>query len=159
MNNPTHTHEGQSMPVPPNQNGSVQEVASNGDVTSLADGRKRLVILESPFAGDIELNVRYARAALRDCLLRGESPLASHLLFTQPGVLDDLNTVERRLGIEAGLAWGIHAHATVVYRDLGVSPGMKLGIARAVIEGRPVEYRSLHDWADLPVEKQLSGVG
>ena len=28
----------------------------------------RLVIVESPYAGDVELNIRYARACLRDCL-------------------------------------------------------------------------------------------
>ena len=33
----------------------------------------RLVILESPYAGDIERNVAYARACLRDSLLRGEA--------------------------------------------------------------------------------------
>ena len=47
------------------------------------------VIIESPFAGDVDRNLRYARAAMRDCLLRGESPYASHLLYTQPGVLND----------------------------------------------------------------------
>ena len=40
----------------------------------------RRVIVESPYAGDIETNVAYARAALRDCLSRGEAPIASHLL-------------------------------------------------------------------------------
>lgn len=63
----------------------------------------RLVVLESPYAGDVERNVRYARAAVRDCLDRGEAPIASHLLYTQPGVLDDLVPAERAMGIEAGL--------------------------------------------------------
>lgn len=45
----------------------------------------RRVVLESPFAGDVERNVRYAKACIRDCLSRGEAPIASHLLFTQPG--------------------------------------------------------------------------
>jgi hypothetical protein len=45
----------------------------------------RRVIIESPYSGDVETNVAYARAALRDCLSRGEAPLASHLLYTQPG--------------------------------------------------------------------------
>ena len=49
----------------------------------------KLVILESPFAGDVKRNTAYARAALRDSLLRGEAPIASHLLYTQDGVLDD----------------------------------------------------------------------
>ena len=32
----------------------------------------RLVILESPYAGDVPANVAYARACLRDSLMRGE---------------------------------------------------------------------------------------
>lgn len=103
----------------------------------------RLVIVESPFAGDVERNTRYARAALRDCLLRGEAPLASHLLYTQPGVLDDNDPTQRAMGIEAGLVWGECAEATIVYTDLGVSRGMHQGVTRAESSGRPVEYRSL----------------
>ena len=65
----------------------------------------RRVIVESPYAGDIERNLAYARAGIRDCLKRGEAPIASHLLYTQPGILDDDDGEERQLGIEAGLAW------------------------------------------------------
>lgn len=103
----------------------------------------RRVILESPYAGDVWQNVYYARAALRDSLFRGEAPIASHLLYTQPGVLDDADPDERALGIDAGLAWGVEAAATVVYVDLGISSGMKYGIRRAEREGRPVEYRNI----------------
>jgi hypothetical protein len=103
----------------------------------------RRVILESPYAGDLEANVHYARTALRDSLLRGEAPIASHLLYTQPGVLDDADPLEREIGINAGLAWGAEAEATVVYTDRGISRGMKYGIERAEREGRPIEYRSL----------------
>jgi len=105
----------------------------------------RLVILESPYNGDVERNKQYARAALRDSLKRGEAPLASHLLYTQPGVLRDDDVVERAMGIAAGLAWGRHAEATVVYQDLGISPGMWQGIERAEREGRPVERRNLQE--------------
>lgn len=103
----------------------------------------RLVILESPYAGDVEANVAYARACMADCLRRGEAPLASHLLYTQPGVLDDDQPEERALGIAAGLAWGRCADATVVYVDRGISTGMAEGMRRADAEGRPVEQRSL----------------
>lgn len=105
----------------------------------------RRVILESPYAGDVEANVAYARAALRDSLTRGEAPIASHLLYTQPGVLDDTDPDERAMGIEAGLAWGCEAAATVVYADRGVSRGMRYGIERAEAEGRVVEFRWLED--------------
>ncbi|MEK7414304.1 MAG: hypothetical protein AAB263_13395, partial [Planctomycetota bacterium] len=79
----------------------------------------RLVIVESPYAGDVERNVTYARAALADCLARGEAPIASHLLYTQPGVLDDLIPEQRTQGIQAGLAWARVADAAVFYVDHG----------------------------------------
>ncbi len=103
----------------------------------------RLVIIESPFAGDVESNVEYARACVRDSLTRGEAPIASHLLYTQPGILRDDNPAERQWGIDAGLAWGRAAEATVVYIDRGLSNGMKYGIQRAEQDGRPIEYRQL----------------
>lgn len=103
----------------------------------------RRVILESPFAGHRERNLAYARRCLLDSLRRGEAPIASHLLYTQEGVLDDDRPDERHLGIEAGLAWGAVADATVVYTDLGISAGMRLGMERAAAEGRPVEVRML----------------
>jgi len=103
----------------------------------------RRVIIESPYAGDVAANEEYARRAMRDCLTRGEAPLASHLLYTQPGVLDDLDPRDRALGIEAGLVWGSLADATVAYIDRGVSEGMRLGMARAFLDGRPVEFRKI----------------
>lgn len=107
----------------------------------------RLVILESPYSGktpeEIETNVFYARLCVRDSLMRGEAPLASHLLYTQQGILDDKIPEERTLGIEAGLAWCPHSEATVVYTDLGISSGMSLGIERAEACGRPVEFRKI----------------
>ncbi len=107
----------------------------------------KLVIIESPFAGatpELRLrNLRYARAALRDSLLRREAPFASHLLYTQEGVFDDNVLEERVWGIEAGLAWGQVASLTAVYCDLGISKGMEEGIRRARIEGRECETRFL----------------
>lgn len=84
-----------------------------------------LTIIESPYAGDIERNVRYARACLADSLKHGEAPIASHLLYTQPGVLDDAIADQRALGIAAGLAWARVAERHVFYTDLGWSHGMK----------------------------------
>ncbi len=109
----------------------------------------RLVLLESPYAGtpaEIERNVAYARACMADCLARNEAPIASHLLYTQPGVLRDDIPEQRKLGIAAGFAWGRHAEAVVVYQDLGVTPGMRAGIERADAMGQPVERRSLPNW-------------
>ncbi len=114
----------------------------------------RLVILESPFAGmsksplvrwlQRRANVRYARACVRDSLLRGEAPIASHLLYTQPGVLDDTKPAERQHGIDAGLAWRARAEASVFYVDRGVSRGMEYGMVAAVKAGVQVEIRVIH---------------
>lgn len=106
----------------------------------------RLVILESPYAGDVERNVTYARACLRDSLLRGEAPIASHLLYTQPGVLDDNIPDERMQGINAGIAWRFAAEGSIVYTDLGISKGMEFGISASLQAGKSVEYRNLANY-------------
>ncbi len=91
-------------------------------------------------------NIEYARAALADCLHRGEAPYASHLLYTQPGVLDDTKPEERKLGMTAGFAWRKHADATIVYTDLGISAGMQAGVDDAKLSERKVEFRTLPGW-------------
>lgn len=106
----------------------------------------RRVIVESPFAGDVEKHLRYVRACMRDALQRGESPYASHALYTQAGVLDDAIPEERELGIHAGFEWREAAHATVVYTDCGTSSGMRYGIEHATKIGQPVEYRTVPGW-------------
>lgn len=106
----------------------------------------KLVVIESPFAGDIDRNLRYLRACMADCLRRGEAPFASHALYTQPGVLDDGDTAQRKLGMDAGFAWREMAEATVVYTDLGVSRGMLAGIKHAqTVADHTIEYRELGD--------------
>ena len=106
--------------------------------------RPQLVIIESPYAGDIEANTEYARRAMRDSLERGEFPIASHLLYTQPGVLDEFNPKEREWGIRAGLAWREVAHAAVFYTDLGWSTGMLNAAALYDEEGFDYEERSIN---------------
>jgi hypothetical protein len=101
----------------------------------------RRVILESPYAGDVDRNVAYARRALLDSLKRGESPLASHLIYTQ--VLDDLVAEQRTLGLSAGHAWISVAEAMVCYVDHGVSRGMQAAIEAAEHAGIPVERRTI----------------
>ena len=125
------------------------------------------VIIESPYAGDVERNARYLVACMRDSLKRGEAPYASHRMF--PGVLDDLVPEERELGISAGLVWGQCAELTAVYIDLHVLPmrvqpdrvsafllqpfssGMLRGIQHAAACGRPMEARSIGgEWSAMP---------
>lgn len=101
----------------------------------------RFVILESPYAGNVERNLLYARACVLDCLAHEETVFASHLFYTQ--MLDDKNPVERMQGIEAGLEIAERADAHVVYTDLGITAGMQLAIDRAKAKKRMVEFRSL----------------
>lgn len=107
----------------------------------------RRVVLESPFSAPTDIgileNIGYARKCVRDCLMRGDAPIASHLLFTQSGILDDNIQEERELGMAAGWAWTGAAKAVVVYVDRGISKGMWAGIERAERFGIPVEYREL----------------
>ena len=105
-----------------------------------------LVNIESPYAGDIPRNVRYAKACMMDSLQRGEFPLASHLLYTHEGLLNDLVPEQRELGLTAGFRWADKADLDAVYTDLGISKGMQMGIDRARAMGQRVEERSLPGW-------------
>jgi hypothetical protein len=99
------------------------------------------VILESPYAGDIERNLVYARMCVRDSLLRGEAPIASHLLYTQEGILNDDIPEQRQLGIDAGLTWKDVAEKHVFYVDYGYSKGMECARQYASQNNIPIEER------------------
>jgi hypothetical protein len=114
-----------------------------GDDSSQEAQQVRRVVLESPYAGDVEANLRYARACITHSVRLGEAPIASHLLFTQPGILDDNHPGERAMGIGAGHAWIDVADKMVVYTDRGISKGMLQGIAIALDKEVPVELRSI----------------
>ena len=104
----------------------------------------KLVVIESPYAGDVEKNLEYARRCMAHSLRLGEYPIASHLLYTQPGILDDDIPAERELGIGAGLAWAKFADKAIFYVDNGVSNGMMAAHDLYICEGKRIEYRSLH---------------
>ena len=80
------------------------------------------VVIESPYKGDVERNLAYAKTAMLDSILRGEAPFASHLLYTL--VLNDKLIAERERGITMGQAWLLEANLVAFYTDLGISPGM-----------------------------------
>jgi hypothetical protein len=127
----------------------------------------KLVVLETPFAGkskdpiewqeEVDYNLSYLRAAMRDCFMKGEAPYASHALYTQPGVLNDKDVLERERGMEGGFMWGVKADYIVVYYDLGLSSGMREGITRASQRGQEVHFRSLPGWVPFKEWKNGSG--
>lgn len=107
---------------------------------------RKLVMIESPFADKnpdtMRRNVDYAKKSMIDSVMfHQEAPMLSHLLYTQ--VLDEDDAVHRDQGINAGLAWRSAANKTIVYKDLGISNGMRYGIEAAQNSGNPVEFRSL----------------
>jgi hypothetical protein len=107
----------------------------------------KLVVIESPLSAptreERERNKQYAKRAMADSISKGEAPYASHLLFDQPGILNDQLTSERRLGMLAGFAWGAKADLVAVYADYGISKGMQEGIELAAKRGQEVEFRYL----------------
>lgn len=99
--------------------------------------------VESPYAGAVEDNLTYLRAAMKDSLSRGEAPYASHGLYTQPGVLDDEVAEQRERGILAGYAWMASAERVAFYLDLGESSGMRRARERAESWGVEIVERRL----------------
>nr|CAI3971187.1 hypothetical protein ORM20_00138 [Ochrobactrum phage ORM_20] len=108
-----------------------------------------IVQLESPFSPSngypVQFNIAYARRALRDSILRLETPFASHLLYTQDGVLDDDVPNERALGIQTGfrLLNQNVVSKSVIYVDYGISRGMIEGIREALDNNVRIEIRSI----------------
>lgn len=100
-----------------------------------------IVIIESPFAGDIESNRQYAIEACADCFRRKETPFASHLLY--PQILNELNPDEREQGIIAGYEFWEVAHKIVFYIDRGWSPGMLRAKEKAELRAFFTEERKL----------------
>jgi len=122
----------------------MREVLSTS--TLQTEQEKKCVIIESPYAGNLRVNLAYAHACARDSHRKGEAPFLSHLLYTQ--FLDDANDSDRAEGMESGFAWMRRGDFVAVYTDLGISSGMKTGIERAMSMDIPVECRTLPDYID-----------
>lgn len=92
------------------------------------------VTLESPYAATkkhtVEEHISYAQECVEALLREGLAPFASHLLYTQPGVLDDNSPKDRALGIEAGLTLAEKTDMRVFAVDYGMSRGMLTALER-----------------------------
>mgnify|MGYP006238438413 FL=1 len=100
-----------------------------------------LVIIESPYMGDVKSNIAYARQCMGDSLKRGEAPFASHLLYTQ--ILDDTIPQQRMMGMQRAFEWYRCADLMAVYTDKGISSGMQKGMEIAEEFKIKIEYRRL----------------
>lgn len=117
---------------------------------------KPIVIVESPFRGDLVKNVLYADCLMFDSIERGEIPMLGHLLY--PRVLDDDFEEDRALGIECHIAHILRSDYMVVGMDLG-EPTVGMRAAIDVAEGTiRIEYRRLgNDWAERIKVRRTSG--
>lgn len=117
----------------------------------------KLVVIESPYAGDVERNMLYLDFCIRDCLARGESPYASHRMLTS--ALDDNIPKDRELGIDAGLAWRRRADDRLFYLDLDWSGGMLAARKLYQSEGLRFEWRKLPKAELKKFERQAWSAG
>lgn len=60
----------------------------------------KLVYICSPYAGNVENNVRFAKVACCYAMKQGCAPVAVHLLY--PQILNDIVPSERKAGIRMG---------------------------------------------------------
>ena len=84
----------------------------------------------SPYRGDVERNVAYAKEIMAQAIRRGFAPITPHLYI--PAVLDDNDPIERRRGLDLGLALLKVCDYVVVGCRYGISDGMRDEIKTAM---------------------------
>ena len=82
-----------------------------------------IVYIASPYAGNVDKNVRMVKRYCQFAVRQGVIPLAPHLLF--PQFLDDSNEQERQLGLSFAIALLDRCDEMWVFSTAnGVSEGM-----------------------------------
>lgn len=98
-----------------------------------------LVYICSPYAGDIESNVKYAQRYSRFAVDKGYLPIAPHLLF--PQFMNDANPNERELGMYFGNVLISKCAEVWVFGSI-ISAGMEDEIKRAKRKNYRLRYFS-----------------
>ena len=111
----------------------------------------KLIYVASPYAGDVERNVEYAKQACRTVMESGHAFFAPHLLY--PAVLNDTIPEERQAGIEMGLTL-LHRCDELWAFGPCVSSGMQAEIAEA--ERLRIPVRRMDVSEELIPERTLS---
>ena len=96
-----------------------------------------IVFICSPFAGDIEKNVKAAREYSRFAIAKGYIPVAPHLLF--PQFMNDADPLERELGLFFGNALLSKCSEVWVFGS-NISTGMQAEIKRASWKNYRLRY-------------------
>jgi hypothetical protein len=95
----------------------------------------KLIYVASPYAGDIEKNIEFAKQACRHVMNKGHAFFAPHLLY--PQLLNDAESIERQAGLAMGLAMLPRCDELWCYGDR-ISSGMQLEIEEAQCIGIPI---------------------
>ncbi|EAC5804352.1 TPA_asm: hypothetical protein GYO68_11270 [Listeria monocytogenes] len=95
----------------------------------------KLIYIASPYTGDVEKNVAFAKAACRYAMEQGCTPVAVHLLY--PQFLDDSNPQERAAGLAMGHQVLSVCHELWVCGNR-ITSGMETEIQEAKRMGIPV---------------------
>ena len=98
---------------------------------------KKLVYICSPCRGDYEKNSNNAARYSREVMKRGYIPITPHLYFTR--FMDDANTTERSLVMEAGRQLLLMCSEVWVFGLDHPSEGMQAEIAFAIRNGNPIK--------------------
>ena len=98
---------------------------------------RNLVYICSPYRGETERNITYARDLVRYVLQYGV-PICPHLYL--PQVLDDSNPAEREQALHIGLELLSCCDMLLVGTRYGISEGMQAEIDRAEALGMSVRY-------------------
>ena len=112
----------------------------------------KLVYIASPYAGDVEGNVTFAKAACRYAAAKGYTPVAVHLMY--PQFLDDRVPKEREAGLKMG------RRVLAVCEEIWLcgermSAGMKAEEAEAKRLGIPIRKVPSSDICSF--QKQIEG--
>lgn len=95
-----------------------------------------LMYICSPYRGDVENNVIYARKLTRLAVENGFCPVTVHLYLTQ--VLDDDNPEERKRGLKAGQEILKQCKYVLVGNASGYSEGMLAELDIAIAMGKVI---------------------
>lgn len=99
---------------------------------------KELSFICSPFSGDKERNIEYAKTLCRLAIYADKAPFAPHLMY--PQFLNEETPIARETGIICGLAFLAYCDEIWVGEKYGISPGMKREIKEARRLKIPVRY-------------------
>ena len=111
----------------------------------------RLVYIASPYAGDVERNVAFAKAACRYAAAQGYTPVAVHLMY--PQFLDDRVPKEREAGLKMGQRV-LAACEEIWLCGERMSAGMKAEEAEAKRLGIPIRKVPSSDICSLQEQKE-----